>query len=232
MKAKKALFMLSLIAALFLVTSQVIATPQSFEAKKTPGVVSTQKVEKQFTKEADKATKMAEKQVTKEVKNLKGTNEKYKGIITAVDASNITLALKDGIEITIALTAETRIKIPTNNEATVDDLVAGMKVKVKAVRGQDDSLTAKSVILVPGKPLKTHNVGIVTDYLAGTSITIQAKDGLVYTFLLTEETKILPAERMDLLVVGARVTIISPRDVTSMEETATGIVIHPADTGE
>jgi len=34
------------------------------------------------------------------------------------------------------------------------------------------------------------------------------------------------------LVVGARVTISSPRDVTSMEQTATGIVIHPADTEE
>jgi ABC-type Na+ efflux pump permease subunit len=248
MKTKKALFMFSLIAALFLVTSQVIAAPQTFEAKKTPGVVATQKVDKQATKEADKATKMAEKQATKsvdkqatkmaekqatkEVKNLKGKNENYKGILTAVDASNITLVLKDGTEITIALTTETRIKIPTNKEATVNDLVAGMKVKVQAIRGQDDSLTAKSVVLVPGKPLKTRNVGIVTDYLAGTSITIQAKDGQLYTFLLTEETKILPTERLDLLVIGARVTIISPRDVTSMEQTATGIVIHPADTEE
>jgi len=248
MKTKKALFMFSLIAALFLVTSQVIAAPQTFEAKKTPGVVAAQKVDKQATKEADKATKMAEKQATKsvdkqatkmaekqatkEIKDLKGKKENYKGILTAVDASNITLALKDGAEITIALTAETLIKIPTNNKATVDDLVAGMKVKVQAIRGQDDSLAAKSVTLIPGKPIKTHNVGIVTDYLAGTSITIRAKDGQLYAFLLTEETKILPAERLDLLVVGARVTISSPRDVTSMEQTATGIVIHPADTEE
>jgi hypothetical protein len=40
--------------------------------------------------------------------------------------------------------------------------------------------------------------------------------------------KILPAERADLLVVGAWVTIISPRDVTQVEPVALGIVVHPA----
>jgi len=29
------------------------------------------------------------------------------------------------------------------------------------------------------------------------------------------------------LTVGARVTIISPRDVSSLDRTATGIVVHP-----
>jgi hypothetical protein len=103
-----------------------------------------------------------------------------------------------------------------------------MIVMVQAIRGEDDSLTARKILLVPGKPAKTHGVGIVTDYQEGTSIAIQAKDEQFYTYFITAETKILPADRLNLLVVGARVTIISPRDVSSMEQTATGIVVHPA----
>jgi hypothetical protein len=49
-----------------------------------------------------------------------------------------------------------------------------------------------------------------------------------YTFLLSPDVKILPEERLNLLVVGAYVTVISPRDVTTTDMIATGIVVHPA----
>ena len=80
----------------------------------------------------------------------------------------------------------------------------------------------------PGKPPKVHRVGIVTAYTPGTSITIQAKNGMTYTFTLTESAKILPLERTNQLTVGRRVTIIAPRDVTSGGWRALGIVVHPA----
>jgi len=70
-------------------------------------------------------------------------------------------------------------------------------------------------------------VGIVTEYTAGNSITIQDKDGIAYTFAITGEIKFLPAERAGSLAVGSRVTIIAPRDPANGGVTVNGIVIHP-----
>jgi hypothetical protein len=92
-------------------------------------------------------------------------------------------------------------------------------------------LTAVQISVTPGKPLPKHHVGVVTAYEAGVSITIEARDGNEYTFLITEETKILPANRAEELAVGRRVTIISHRDVTGGPFTAQGIVVHP-ETGD
>ncbi len=231
-----------MIGMLFILSSQAAAASQTVETKgtppglvKTPGAAATQKAEETkgtppglVKTPGSVATQKAVDKGTEEVGIPKGKHENYKGTITAVDAGSITLALKDGTGITVMLTGETRIKIPTNKEATFADLGTGMKVMVQAIGGQDDQLTARSVVLIPGKPAKTHRVGIVTNYQAGTSITIQAKDGQLYTFLLTTETKILPAEGAGQLQVGVRVTIIAPRDVSSMDQTATGIVVHPA----
>ena len=219
MKTKQILIVLATIVMLSIISSQTVAASQTVEKKgtppgleKTPGAVATQKA-------VDKEAGV--------VGNPHVKHENYKGTITAVDTGSITLALKDGSSITIVLIAETRIHISKNKEATVFELSDGMTVMVQALRGQDDSLTARKVVVVPGKPTKTHRVGIVTDYLVGVSITIQAKDGLLYTFLLTEETKILPVERLDQLKIDAWVTVIAPRDVSTLDQTAAGIVIHP-----
>ena len=82
---------------------------------------------------------------------------------------------------------------------------------------------------MPGKPEKIHRVGVVTVYEAGKTITIEGKDGELYTFELSDTTKILPEERVDQLVVGAKVTIISRRDPTGGPLAAQGIVVHPED---
>ena len=214
MKTKRIFIILSILVALFMISSQVIAAPVTVEAKKTPpGLQKTPGVQ---------ATLKAEE------RGAKGKHENYKGAITAVDGSSITLTLKDGTSVTVALTAETRIRIAKGKNDVSGGLVVGMNVMVQAIRAEDDSLTAKAVVAIPGKPAKTHRVGIVTAYTASGSISIQAKDGQTYTFLLTADTRVLPAERLELLVIGARVTIISPRDVSSLDRTATGIVVHPA----
>ena len=80
---------------------------------------------------------------------------------------------------------------------------------------------------MPGKPTKIHRVGTVTAYSAGTSITIQDKDGNLFTFALTADTKILPPDTTRTLGDGARVTIISRRDPSGGPLTAQGIVVHP-----
>ncbi len=64
-----------------------------------------------------------------------------------------------------------------------------------AVAGE---FTAVTVHVVPGKPEKIHRVGVVTVYEAGKTITIEGKDGELYTFELSDTTKILPEERVDL----------------------------------
>jgi hypothetical protein len=224
LKRKLLLTMLLIAGALVLLSSQAIAAPQSVEAKKTPaaedkapGAVATQKAEA-------KALKAMEKEKVKK--------ENYLGKISAVEAGSITLLLKDDSLVTFVVTEETRLSMPTFKEAMLENFEVGRKVKVKAVRAEDESLTALSISLVPGKPVKKYRVGVVTEYTPGESITIQAKDDLLYTYLLTEDTKILPVEREEMLQVGAKVTIISPRDLTKIDQTAKKIVVHPEADGE
>ena len=222
MKRKILLTVLMIAGALVLLSSQAIAAPQTIDAKKTPAAANndpdakaTQKAEAQALKAEAKALKAAEK-----VKK-----ENYLGRISAVDAGSITLLLKDGSVLVFAVTEETRLSMPTFKEAMLEDFELGRKVKVKAVRAEDDTLTALSITLVPGKPVKKYRVGVVTE-LTPESITIQAKEDKVFTYLLTEDTKILPTEREELLQVGAKVTIISPRDLTKLDQTALKIVVH------
>ena len=222
MKKIRILIVLALIAAVFLVSTQVFASPPATNNnKKTPpGLLKTP---------GSVATLKAEERLSKQTGNPHGKHENYKGLITAVDAASITLELKkDGSSLSIGLTDKTRIRIPSLKDATYLALKTDMTVMVQAIRDQDDVLTAKAVVVIPGKPTKMHHVGIVTAYEAEVSITIQAKDDLLYTFTLTEETKILPAEKAEQLGVGALVTIIAPRDVTGGDPTAIGIVIHPS----
>lgn len=221
---KKIWFLVTILTLLgmFFATTQVLASPAAFaDPKRTP--VHTPGAQ---------ATERANERDTQGIGNPHGKRVNFKGTIAAVDASSLTLTLNDGASLTFILTADTRIKIPTlGQSATPANLSVGMQANVNATQDDTGTLTARIVLVVPGKPTLTHRVGTVTDYQAGISITIQAQDGKPYTFLLTAETKILPVERADQLVVGARVTVIAPRDVAGGTLTATGIVVHPAGTG-
>jgi len=223
MKIARILLFFVLALTLFFTAAQTLASPATLpdakktpDAPKTPGAVATQKADERATKQADKPH---------------GKHEHYKGTIAALEASLIALDLADGSSVVIGLSAETRIKIPGLQDASVDALQPGMTAMVQAMRGEDDSLTARSVAVIPGKPSKAHHVGWVTAYTPGVSIAIQAHDGNTYTFLLNEETKILPAEGAEQLAVGARVTVIAPREVSGGQPTAKGIVVHPQGSG-
>lgn len=172
----------------------------------------------------------------------KGKHQNYKGVILEVGETSLTLELRDGTSVTIQLTDETNYKMRGKKAVSAADLQAGMQAMVQAVRagdegaddGDDDGadngvLTARRVMVIPSKPERVHRVGIVTAYTPDESITIQAKDEQLYTFLLTTETKILPPNRVNALEIGARVTIIAPRDPGAQELTAKGIVVHPAE---
>jgi hypothetical protein len=201
-----------LIIAFFAAVSQVLASPAA-DPKQTPGA---------------KATEKAIEHATKQPGGPKGKPENYRGQILDIGPGSLTLTLSDGSSVTVGLAAETRIKIPAQKGVSLAALQPGMNVMVQARRAPDGALTARTVMVIPGKPTRVHRVGTVTAYSPGDSISIQAHDGQTHTFALAADLKILPPERSGELAVGARVTIIAPRVPGSLTWTARGVVVHPA----
>jgi hypothetical protein len=159
---------------------------------------------------------------------LHGKPEILRGTIASVDAASLALTVADGSTVTVALTADTKIHVPGPRSAG-DTLVTGMRAVVMALTDPNtNGLVARMVVAIPGQPVRAHRVGTVTAYTAGSSITIQAKDGASYTFGLLPDTKILPEDRAGSLAVGSLVTVIAPRVPSSLDWTARGIVVHPA----
>jgi hypothetical protein len=218
---KKATFILSMILvfSLFTVTtSQVYGSmsstrDDSISAAGLPGVKPTKKVNDHTPGPPDKT---------------KGKPVNIKGIIASADAGSIVVTRSDGVSVTVMITADTRILVSSMGKGSgIANLLPGLQVGIQAIEN-DGNLTARSIHVIPGKPAQSHNVGVVSDYQPGISITIISRDGVAYTFRLIPDAKILPEERLSLLVAGAYVTVISPRDVTTTDLIATGIVIHPA----
>ncbi len=172
-------------------------------------------------------TKTPREKATKTTKVPKPRKFNFSGDVLEVSGASLTIKTKDGEKVAFFVTEETGVKIPTLKDPTLADIRVGAHVLVRAVKAEDGTYTALRISVSPGKPAPKHHVGEVTAYEEGVRITILARDGNEYSFLITDETKILPAERADELAVGRRVTIISPRDVTGGPFTAAGIVVHP-----
>jgi len=198
---------------------------------KTPGSKATEKAEKRLKKPGVKATEKVDDRAKKQAGKQQPKHRNFKGTIRAVDGLSISLELKDGSIVNINLNDETRIKMPGQKEAELDVLKVGLTCLVQAFGDDEEGLTARKVLVIPGKPTRVHRVGLVTAYSPGVSITIQARDGMTYTFNLSEDVKILPSERTGELGVGSKVTIIAPRNASITTPSATGIVIHPAGPG-
>ena len=231
---KKTIVVLSILTILLTVMSisQVNASSDlGATAKKTPGAQATAKaLEPQNTVHGNSANNGKS--------GTTGKTVNFKGEIVSVDATTLVISLKDDSLVTLIITEDTIVKIPgkkTDTSDTLAGLLVGMKVTVKAivVPGVDvltTTITAQRITVVPGKPTKSSHVGIVSALVPGVSIEITTKKGEIFTYLLTENTKYLPAERITELAVGSVVTIISPRDVTGQPAVAAGVVIHPAGT--
>jgi uncharacterized protein DUF5666 len=216
MKKRRVLLVITLGFILLFATTQAFASPLNVPEAKgtpvhTPGAPATEKAN--GNNPANKPH---------------GKHEHFKGTVTSVDSGSLALTLRDGSSVTVGLTSDTQMKFPGRKDSAPTSIQNGMTVNVQAIRDQSNNLVALRVLVIPGKPSKIHRVGIVTAYTAGSSITIQDKDGNSYTFTITGETKLLPAERAATLAVGSRVTIIAPRDPATGGVTVTGIVIHPA----
>jgi hypothetical protein len=150
----------------------------------------------------------------------------YRGTLSTVDGSGLTLVQADGSPVSLIIGPDTRIKVPGPNSQG-DTLVVGMHVVAQSRLDANSNLVALSIMAIPGQPSLTHRVGTVTAYAPGSSISIQAVDGQSYTFGLTADTKLLPAGLADTLAIDSRVTVIAPRDVSTLGWTALGIVVHP-----
>ncbi len=183
--------------------------------------------EEGLTKRDAQATQRAERAAEHERRHHR---VHFRGTVTAVDAGFISLDTDQG-GMTFTINGETRINLPTSRDAGAADINVGSQAAVLAIQEEDDTFTALSIQVVPGKPIHIHHVGVVTEYVEGVSITIEATDGDLITFLIGEDFKILPEERADTLAAGQRVTIIARRDPTGGELTAQGVVIHPESTG-
>lgn len=221
MKKTTIILSLLLVLCLFMVaTIQVsgstgASSDDTFASGNLPGVKPTKKVNDHTPGPPDKD-------------KGKGKPVNIKGIISSADATSLVVTRADGTSVTVTITIDTRIQISgMGKDGGVANLLPGLQVGIQATE-KDGVLIARSIHVIPGKPTQSHNVGVVTDYQPGVSISIAAKDGQTYTYKLSPEAKILPADRLALLVVGAYVTVISPRDVTTPDLIATGIVIHPA----
>jgi hypothetical protein len=180
-----------------------------------------------LSKKDAQATQRAERAAERERRHRRAH---YRGTVTAVDGGSISLDTQQGA-MTFAITGDTRINIPSSKDAGAADINVGSQASVLAIQEEDESFTALSIQVVPGKPVHIHHVGVVTEYVEGVSITIEAKDGDLITFLIGEDFKILPAERAEELEAGRRVTIIARRDPAGGELTAQGVVIHPEASG-
>lgn len=232
---KKIMIVLSMLTILLTVMSisQVNASSDlGVTAKKTPGAQATAKaLDQQNTVHGNSLNNNGKSEKT-------GKSVNFKGEIVSVDATTLVISLKDDSLVTLLVTEDTIVKIPgkkTDTSDTLAGLLVGMKVTVKAtvVPGVDElttTITAQRITVIPGKPTKTSHVGTVSALVPGVSIEITTKKGEIFTYLLTENTKYLPAERELELAVGSVVTIISPRDVTGQPAVAAGVVIHPAGT--
>lgn len=216
MKKVHLLVVITVLLGLAMTTMQVYAN--SGGVKPTPKPEKIEKVEKT---PGMKATEIAA------LKPEKFKPEIYKGTVTDVTLDSLTLKMWDESTLQFRVNDKTRVKIPTVKGATVAEINLGVNATIHAYHGEEENLVAESIQVVPGKPLKIHRVGVVTAYTEAESITIQAKDGELYTFALSSGTKILPLSRIDQLEVGAKVTIISRRDPTGGALAAQGIVIHP-----
>lgn len=257
------------IASFIIILSMAFGTAQVFAATEVapkedvildrggPNTKGSEQSDRKETQQAAKETQ-AEVRATEKAERMEaklaGKKYHFRGEVTAVTATTLSVTLKDEKEMVFALTDTTVFKIPTLGQGTTwEQLNVGVQVMVTAVKPVEEPVdpnatvtelptvdpnatpvavagefTAVKVHVIPGKPEKIHRVGVVTEYVAGEKITIEAKnDGELYTFELSETTKILPEERVDLLVVGAKVTIISRRDPTGGPLAAQGIVVHP-----
>lgn len=206
-------------------------------SENVPGAQSIEKANKRTTRGSGNSpegtpganeTGEADERETEKPGELEGERSNFKGTVTAAGGESLTLALANGESMTFVVTDITKIKVPgLGPDATLADVRTGAQATVGALQMEAGTWMALR-IHVSSKPEKIHRDGIVTQYVAGVSLSIMAKDGNPYTFVITANTKMTPWHRVSQLGVGTRVKISAERDVTGAEWIARHVGIHPS----
>jgi hypothetical protein len=74
-----------------------------------------------------------------------GHDHKIMGTITMAAADHVMLKDKDGKDITVKVTKETKVKSKPAIAMTVEEIKAGTRVVITATQAQDKSFTAKTI---------------------------------------------------------------------------------------
>ncbi len=220
MRRKSILSLLLMGLALLASVSQVFAgaAPQTGQATETPTP----------TARVNPATMIANQNATKQAAKLDGPREHYKGRVSASDPTSLTLFLNDGSSLTIGLDPRTRILFGGPKGSRSGGIRPGDTVMAQTVRDSEQNFVALTILVLPGKPTRSHHIGVVTEYKPGVSVTIQDTAGFTRAFTLNAATQIMPSERAPLLAAGMSVTVIAQRDPTSGAIVAIGIVVQTA----
>lgn len=81
-----------------------------------------------------------------------GHDHKVMGTVTMAMTDHVMLKDKDGKDVTIKVTKDTKVK--AKPALKVDEIKAGTRVVVTAIEGKDESLTAKLIEVGPVQPTK------------------------------------------------------------------------------
>lgn len=207
------------------------------ENKKTPEPQNESKSNPNSDKDKDNngnANGLEKTKTVKEDKNnpLISTNasaqskSNQQGKIAGISSDSLTLTMPDGAAEQYTITTGTVIKVPgLDKPASVEDIPSGSQIVVQAYQAEDGSQVARYVLAIPAQPVHVHNVGLVTAYTPGQSITIKDQDGNLSTFQINGDVQILPGGYAG-DVVASEVTIVSPRSLSGGTPMALGIVIH------
>jgi len=113
----------------------------------------------------------------------------FSGIVTAVDleAGTITVETEEGESLTVVLTEDTKVRLPSNDVQSVSQVAfeVGDRLAILA-QVEDDSLTALWALVKPERPQVEHLLGTIIS-IEGDIITIVDAQGNEHTVEMSEQ---------------------------------------------
>jgi hypothetical protein len=246
---------LVILLGLALSFTQVFAAGPGVSApKKTPAADTSSEMapaqhgkgaEMKESQQAEKAVKKAAQQERKEDKDNKSPKERqlsdgenphptgkvvnFRGVIGGLsnDGSAMDITLKDGSSVTLDMSQNPRIHIPTMGKGTEpSNLRVGMQVSVHAVQiPEGGDPVAIAVQVIPGNPARQHLTGLVTSYEPGKSITIQGASVEPFTFDITN-ARVIPHDALISAIDQTSVTIVCLTSDENSTCTVQAVVVH------
>jgi len=152
----------------------------------------------------------------------------FSGTVTAVDldAGTMTVETAEGELITVALTEDTTVRLPSGNVQSVleVELKEGALVAILAEVGEDDSFTALWTLVKPERPQVEH--------LLGTIISIEGNLTTIVDAQGNEHTVEMPGQALQGLQVGDMTTFVVGRPSADDGDDDPDLVAHAAVTAK